>query len=158
MLGGRPYRSAAQQPTTFQHDAHVMALLRKHAAVFKAVESDGDVLGALLTAEPASFLAAFLVEDGKAWSVEDAGANAAFFNGLTDPESKAALLDAITVLLNDFFVAGGSSSTASPTSSDAPTGRRRRPRRRPALTPSSDTASGPPSSPPSPSPTPSGST
>ena len=153
LLGGRPYRSAAQQPTWRQGN-WTMALLRRHPAVTKAIDSGGDVLLALLeTQESARFLAGWLVEDGQPWTTEGAERNAAYFDALTDPEGQAALYDALTILLSDFLALGGSSSTASPTSS-APTsqtgkrGSRRRPR---ATTPPPSPASGPTSSPPSPS-------
>jgi hypothetical protein len=155
LLGGRAYRSAATQ-TTIQQDARTMALLRKYPALQRAIDGDGDLLGALLDSDPASFVAQLLVEDtdGKVWTPEDAAANAVFFNGLTDAESKAQFFDALTILLSDFFALGGSSSTASPTSSEprrerGTKGRRRRSSRR-AVTPPSDSASGPASSPVSP--------
>lgn len=154
LLGGRAYRSAAQQ-TTFQHDAYLMALLRRHKLV-EVIEADGDLLGAILASgEAAELLSALLVEDGKAWNPTDAKANVGYFNALTDQESKAQLTDALILLLADFFAPGGSSSTASPTSST------RRPRRKtasrgsrvpvPAPTPQTATENGPTSSPPSPS-------
>jgi hypothetical protein len=154
MLGGRPYRSAAQQPTWRQGN-WTMALLRRHPAVTRAIDSNGDVLGALLdTDQSAEFLAGWLVEDGETWSPEVARKNSAYFNGLTDPEGHAQLYDALTILLADFLALGGSSSTASPTSSGQSarkTGKRGSRRRPPAPTPPTSLASGPTSSPPSPS-------
>lgn len=154
MLGGRAYCSAATQ-TTIQQDARTMALLRKSPALQRAIDGDGDLLAALLDADPAQFVAQLLVEDGATWTPAGAARNAEFFNGLTDPASKAQFFDALTQLLADFFALGGSSSTASPTFSEpnpaSPV--KRRPRRRKPLVPTPPTSaeSGPVSSPSSPS-------
>lgn len=144
LLGGRAYRSAATQ-TTWQQDNWTMALLRKHG-----LSESTDVLHAILACgEAAEFLAGWLVAKDQTWSPEVARENAAYFNGLTDPASKAQLYDVIGRLLTDFFPHGGSSSTASPTSSEGST--RRKPGRRRATLPAISAVSGPMSSPPSPS-------
>jgi hypothetical protein len=123
-----------------------MALLRRHKLV-EVIEADGDLLGAILASgEAAELLSALLVEDGKAWNPADAKANVGYFNALTDAESKAQLTDALILLLADFFAPGGSSSTASPTSSPRRRGRKASAPRLPVTTREISAASGPTSS------------
>lgn len=154
-LGGRDYVPAATL-TTFEQDAYLMALLRKHH-IAETVEADGDVLAAVLgSGQIAEFLAALIVVDGTEWSRVGAETNARTFNALTAPEDKARLFAAVESLLAGFFSLGGTSSPASPTSSTpGATRSRRRPARRnaptPAPSPTDSPASGPMSSPPSPS-------
>jgi hypothetical protein len=153
LLGGRAYRSAATA-TTFEQDAYLMALLRKHHIV-EAVEADGDVLAAILgSGQIAEFLAALLVVDGTEWSRTGAELNARTFNGLTDVDDKARLFSAVESLLAGFFALGGASSVNSPTSSTATAteSQRRESRklRRPRVTGHENSSeNGPMSSPPS---------
>lgn len=146
LLGGRPYRSAAQQ-TTFAQDGYLMGVVRAHG-LDAVIQRDGDLLAAIFTTGCASaLLAGLLVEDGKPWSREDATANAARFDRLTAQEEKDQLLAALEGLLAGFFPIGARSSTASPTSS-AGKGTRRSRR---ATARETAAASGSSSSPPSPS-------
>jgi hypothetical protein len=152
MLGGRPYRSAAQQ-TTIAQSGYLMAVLYKHG-LNPVIDRGGDLFGAILDAGCAAELVAALVtEDGKPWSRDDAIRNAALFNALPNDENSE-FWTALSQLLTDFFPLGGSSSPASPTSSTRPprqTAARGRKPRRPATTPENSTASGPTSPPTSPS-------
>lgn len=153
LLGGRAYGSAATQPTIAQ-SGYLMGVLRKHG-LDKVIGRDGDLLGAVLEAGCASQLVAgLLTEDRRPWKRDEALKNAEFFDSLTDEASHAEFWGALSRLLPDFFPHGGSSSTASPTSSTRrgrKTEARPRKPRLPARPPESSTTSGLPSSPSSPS-------
>jgi hypothetical protein len=150
VLGGRPYRSPAQQPT-FAQRGYLMGTLRTHK-IDVAINKDADVLAAIFSTGCASaLLSGLLVEDGAAWTREKAIKNAAYFDGLTTDDDFTALCAALESLLAGFFPLTGSSSTASPTSSTPPARKARKQRRPRVPTPTSDTASSPDSSPHSPS-------
>lgn len=150
MLGGRAYGSAATQ-TTIAQSGYLMGVLRKHG-LDRVINKDGDLLGAVMEAGCASALVAgLLTEDRKSWTRDEALKNAAFFDALPNDDNKV-FWDALALLLADFFVPGGSSSTASPTSSTRPprktAARGRKPRLPANKPPNSAEMSGPESSPP----------
>jgi hypothetical protein len=149
MLGGRAYRSAAQQPT-FAQSGYLRGLLLTHG-LYPVIESGGDVLAAIYTAGcESALIAGLIVEDGRSWSREAAAKNAQFFEGLTDAAEHAQLDDALALLLSNFTTPKGISNEASPTfSADTPKGKRKTRRRR-AETPPSAAGSGSMSSPVSP--------
>ena len=140
MLGGRAYRSAAQQ-TTFAQDGYVMGVVRTHQ-LDDVINRGEDLLAAVFSSgSAASLLSGVLVEDGQVWSRERAIANARHFDALTAPEDKAALLAAMEGLLAGFFLDASPSSTDSPTSSGEAGTRRRRSRRARTRTTAADTGS-----------------
>lgn len=157
VLGGRAYVPA--EDTTFEQDAHLMGLVYD-AGLHAVIEQSGDLVGAVLrSGRVTEFLASVLVPADDAWTPAGAAASAAHFRGLTAPDEKAALLNALTGLLSGFFGAAPASSGASPSASpetpapaeaEAETGAGRRTPRKRTPAGAARSASGSPSSPPSP--------
>jgi len=73
-----------------------------------------------------SLLAGLLVEQGVPWTPENAAANAEWFAGLTDAESKQALRETLVPTLAHFFLGALPSSMPSRNASPSTGNRRRR--------------------------------
>lgn len=121
-VAGRKFRPMPK--TTFKQDMYIGSLLR-HAGLLKVAATfnpDTDDLSELAMDVIATafengklfdILGAIMQEDGVAWSIDTAKANALFFSELTEDSDKKQLHGSIVGAIMGFFVSGALSTTNS---------------------------------------------
>lgn len=124
-IGGRFFEESSAATRSGRHDGWIMVQLEDAkilGATLKGLAELGNEEGArklvIETMRSGKFhhiVAGLLVEMETKWSIDAAEKNAEWFAELTNPEDKAAILNAFVAALMDFFLNGAPSSTPSET-------------------------------------------